>query len=70
MTRNAVPANGLLGPVSSVGMGAFIGMAPSGYVSFLAAQFTAIRMKQKARWPALSFEAIGADSLRQSMMGE
>jgi hypothetical protein len=51
-------------------MGAFIGMAPWGYVSFLAAQFTAIRMKQKGRWPALSFEAIEADRLRQSMRGE
>ena len=45
-------------------------MAPSGYVSFLAAQFTAIRMKQKGRWSALSFEAIEADSLRQSMVGD
>jgi len=45
-------------------------MAPSGYVSFLAAQFTAIRMKQKGRRLALSFEAIEADRLRQSMMGD
>jgi len=45
-------------------------MAPSGYVSFLAAQFTAIRMKQKGRWSALSFKAIEADRLRQSMMGD
>jgi hypothetical protein len=45
-------------------------MTPSGYVSFLAAQFTAIRMKQKGRWSALSFEAMGADRLRQSMMGD
>jgi hypothetical protein len=51
-------------------MGAFIGMAPWGCVSFLATQFTAIRMKQKGRWPALRFETIEADSLRQSMMGE
>jgi hypothetical protein len=58
------------GQLSSVGMGAFIGMAPWGCVSFLAAQFTAIRMKQKGRWSALSFEAIEADRLRQSMMGE
>jgi len=27
-------------------------------------------MKQKGRWSALSFEAIEADRLRQSMVGE
>jgi len=45
-------------------------MAPSGYVSFLAAQFTAIPRKQKGRWSALSFEAIEAYRLRQSMMAD
>jgi hypothetical protein len=35
----------------------------------MAPQFTAIRMKQKGRWPALCFEAIEVDRLRQSMMG-
>jgi len=45
-------------------------MAPWGYVSFLATQFTAIRMKQKGLWPALSFEPIEPGSLRQSIIGE
>jgi len=36
----------------------------------MAAQFTAIRMKQKGRWEALRFETIDADSLRESMMGK
>tara|TARA_B100001059_G_scaffold152321_1_gene152056 strand:+ start:67 stop:255 length:189 start_codon:yes stop_codon:yes gene_type:complete len=58
------------GQMSSVGMGAFIEGGSVALFSFLAAQFTAIRMKQKGSRPVLGHEAIEAEIKCQSMVGE